>query len=327
VRRSVSLVVVAACSSLVLAGCSGSSGSSSTGGSSSASSASSGSSSASGALPSVSGSYGQKPTLTFGQKKAPAGLQQKTLSEGGGPTVAKGDLLVADYLGQVWNGKVFDNSYDRNQPAAFQIGTGKVIAGWDETLVGKKVGSRVLLVIPPDKGYGAQGNAQAGIKGTDTLVFVVDIVGKYGKDAHGDAKATPQHASTGGVKVGGTLGGQPTVAVTKGAKPPAKPTTVLLDKGHGPVVKPGLVVLQYTAVTWAGKPAGSTWQDGVPVGVPVASSAGSASPFDQLIGLPVGSRALIRLPAQKAAQAKTQSVAAVVDIVAQPLPAKDSAGK
>ena len=50
------------------------------------------------------------------------------------------------------------------------------VAGWDEGLVGQPVGSQVLLVIPPDKGYGAAGSPQAGISGTDTLVFVVDIL-------------------------------------------------------------------------------------------------------------------------------------------------------
>jgi len=317
-RRHLSLVVLAACSSLVVAGCSGSSGGSSASGSSSAPA-----SSGSGGVPSVSGSYGDKPTLTFPKPKAPAGLLQKTLTQGKGPVVGKGDLLVADYLGEIWKGKVFDNSYDRGQPAAFQIGTGKVIPGWDQTLVGKKVGSRVELVIPPKDGYGAQGNTQAGIKGTDTLVFVVDIVGAYGKGSTGDPKATPRRADTGGVKVTGQLGAEPKLSIAKSAKPPAKVTATLLDKGHGPVVKPGLLVLQYTALTWAGKPAGSTWQDGVPVGVPVGSS-GSPSPFDQLVGMPVGSRALIRLPAQKKADLKTQSVAAVVDIVAQPKPAKDT---
>ena len=51
-----------------------------------------------------------------------------------------------------------------------------MIAGWDEGLVGQTVGSQVLLVVPPDKGYGKDGQPSAGIKGTDTLVFVVDIL-------------------------------------------------------------------------------------------------------------------------------------------------------
>ena len=56
------------------------------------------------------------------------------------------------------------------------IGEGEVIKGWDQGLVGQKVGSRVMLVIPPDDGYGTSGNTSAGIKGSDTLVFVVDIL-------------------------------------------------------------------------------------------------------------------------------------------------------
>ena len=58
-----------------------------------------------------------------------------------------------------------------------------VIEGWVRALVGERVGSRVLLVIPPKLGYGAKGNADAGILGSDTLVFVVDILGSYGDAA------------------------------------------------------------------------------------------------------------------------------------------------
>jgi peptidylprolyl isomerase len=72
--------------------------------------------------------------------------------------------------------KPFDESYSTN-PASFAIGTGGVIKGWDQALVGKTVGSRVLIAIPPKLGYGEEGNKNAGIKGTDTLYFVVDILG------------------------------------------------------------------------------------------------------------------------------------------------------
>jgi peptidylprolyl isomerase len=69
----------------------------------------------------------------------------------------------------------FDSSLGSG-PAQFQIGTGNVITGWDQGLVGQTVGSQILLVIPPDLGYGAEGQPSAGIAGTDTLVFVVDIL-------------------------------------------------------------------------------------------------------------------------------------------------------
>jgi FKBP-type peptidyl-prolyl cis-trans isomerase len=110
----------------------------------------------------------------------PTTLQVQTLIQGSGPVVKKNKLLIAQYEGLIWRtGKVFDSSWKRGVPAGFEIGSGAVIKGWDTGLVGKRIGSRVLLVVPPAEGYGAQGSSQAGIKGTDTLVFVVDILGTY----------------------------------------------------------------------------------------------------------------------------------------------------
>ncbi len=76
---------------------------------------------------------------------------------------------------------MFDSSWKRGQPFGFTIGASpsQVILGWDKGLAGQTVGSRVLLVIPPADGYGKTGSPQAGIKGTDTLVFVVDILGAF----------------------------------------------------------------------------------------------------------------------------------------------------
>jgi FKBP-type peptidyl-prolyl cis-trans isomerase len=123
---------------------------------------------------------GKVPTVTVPKNDPPSTLQDKTLIQGTGPAVRKGQALVAQYEGRVWKtGKVFDSSWTRGTPAAFPIGTGKVIPGWDKALVGKKVGSRVLMVVPPKEGYGKAGAAGAGIKGDDTLVFVIDIVGAH----------------------------------------------------------------------------------------------------------------------------------------------------
>ncbi|RMI09653.1 phosphatase PAP2 family protein [Cellulomonas triticagri] len=128
-------------------------------------------------LPQATGSFGEKPILTFPEGDAPADLQVVVLSPGDGALVEAGDDLEVHYLGQSWKGGVFDNSYDRGSSINFPIGVGAVIGGWDEGLVGQPVGSRVLLSIPPHLGYGDRGVPQAGIKGGDTLVFVVDIVG------------------------------------------------------------------------------------------------------------------------------------------------------
>ncbi|QAY64658.1 FKBP-type peptidyl-prolyl cis-trans isomerase [Xylanimonas allomyrinae] len=128
-------------------------------------------------LPNASGTFGDKPELTFPEGGAPAGLQVQVLAEGTGPVVEAGRTIVVNYLGQTWGGHVFDNSYDRGTTIDFPIGVGAVIGGWDKGLVGRNVGDRVLLSVPPEHGYGSRGVPQAGIGGSDTLVFVVDVVG------------------------------------------------------------------------------------------------------------------------------------------------------
>ena len=127
-------------------------------------------------LPEASGTFGQKPTLVFPDAGAPADLTVTVLEQGDGPTVEAGDDLEVHYLGQTWGGRIFDNSYDRGSSISFPIGVGAVIGGWDKGMVGQNVGSRLLLSIPPEHGYGARGVPQAGIGGGDTLVFVVDVV-------------------------------------------------------------------------------------------------------------------------------------------------------
>ena len=129
------------------------------------------------ALPTATGSFGDKPTLVFPAEAAPADLVVQVLERGAGDLVEAGQEIEVNYLGQAWGGAVFDSSYDRGESVSFPIGVGMVIAGWDDGLVGQQVGSRVLLSIPSHLGYGDRGVPAAGIRGGDTLVFVVDIVG------------------------------------------------------------------------------------------------------------------------------------------------------
>ena len=127
------------------------------------------------------------PRITIPAAKPPASLAARTLIQGSGPRLVKGDTVIAQYVGEIWaTHKVFDSSWSRGQPFIFQIGStpSQVIPGWDKGLIGQRVGSRVLLVIPPADGYGKNGQAQAGIKGTDTLVFVVDLVDALGPGQH-----------------------------------------------------------------------------------------------------------------------------------------------
>jgi peptidylprolyl isomerase len=132
-------------------------------------------------LPTVTAAPGKAPAVQVPSTAPPKTLQVKTLLKGTGSKVAKGQYLVVQYTGVNWRTKkAFDSSWTRGQPFLTAIGLGQVIKGWDSGLVGQTVGSRVLLVIPPALGYGKAGSAQADIKGTDTLVFVVDILSATG---------------------------------------------------------------------------------------------------------------------------------------------------
>jgi peptidylprolyl isomerase len=270
-------------------------------------------------VPTVSGSYGDKPTITFPKVSAPTKLEKKVISDGTGPAVTKGNLLVADYLGQIWNGKSFDNSYDRGQPVGFTIGTGKVIQGWDDTLVGVKAGSRVLISLPPSEGYGSAGNTSAGIKGTDTLVFVVDVVSSYPATAVADPKAKLLPVVAGGPKVTGALATKPTIKIPAGTPKPTKQSTRILAKGSGPLVGKQLVIAQYEVVDWTGASVASTWTDGSPAGVNVGQT-GATGVFDGLTGIPIGSRVLIEIPLTSG----QGPYAVVVDVVAVAKSAKQS---
>ncbi len=122
----------------------------------------------------------------------PADLVEQLLQQGTGAEVEAGQTIIAEYVGVNWrDGKVFDSSWDPGRhPFAARIATSDpqtgepgVIEGWVKALTGEKVGSRILIVVPPKLGYGKDGNSEAGITATDTLVFVIDILGTYGKAA------------------------------------------------------------------------------------------------------------------------------------------------
>jgi peptidylprolyl isomerase len=128
-------------------------------------------------LPTVKLGKAGKPTIQVPSSAAPDTLVVQPLITGTGPVVTAGQTITVHYTGVIWDsGKKFDSSWDAGAPVDFPIGAGQVIAGWDEGLVGQTVGSQVLLVIPPAQGYGESGQPDAGISGTDTLVFVVDIL-------------------------------------------------------------------------------------------------------------------------------------------------------
>jgi FKBP-type peptidyl-prolyl cis-trans isomerase FklB len=102
----------------------------------------------------------------------PSGLQYKILKEGTGPKPTASDTVVCNYAGTLVDGKEFDSSYKRGQPATFPV-TG-VIKGWTEALQLMPVGSKWQLVIPPDLAYGESG--RPGIEPNSTLIFQVELL-------------------------------------------------------------------------------------------------------------------------------------------------------
>ena len=115
------------------------------------------------------------PTITIPQTAPPAEFQLAVLKQGDGDVVPEGADVTVHYTGINWNtGVVFDSSWERGEPTTFN--TRQVIGGFTAALEGQTVGSQVLVVIPPDQGYGAAGSPPD-IGGTDTIVFVVDILG------------------------------------------------------------------------------------------------------------------------------------------------------
>ncbi len=133
-------------------------------------------------LPTVTANPGKPATITVPKgAKAPTKTVVQPLIEGTGPAVKKGQTARVAYTGALMkDGSVFDSSASRPEEPYFDfvVGSGQVIKGWDNGLQGQKVGSRLLLVIPPADGYGAAGSPPK-IAGTDTLVFVVDILAAY----------------------------------------------------------------------------------------------------------------------------------------------------
>jgi peptidylprolyl isomerase len=265
-------------------------------------------------LPSVSAKFDHTPTIVFPDTAAPTMLAVKVLQRGTGPRIAAGDLVVANYHGQIWRDKVFDSSFTQPIPFAFLIGVGKVIRGWDKTLVGQDIGSRVLVVVPPVDAYGAKGLPKAGITGKDTLVFVIDLLGAYGPKVCGDLHPVPVRKGIGGVHVSGLPPKPPKITIARGAPRPTGVTAVVLDRGHGAKVRPGLLVVQAVTMHWDGKILESTWSEEAVPDEAVTGMAAAPTVLDKLVGTPLGSRVLVL----SASPGEHGPFVFVVDFVAQP---------
>ncbi|MEU6508126.1 FKBP-type peptidyl-prolyl cis-trans isomerase [Streptomyces sp. NPDC046942] len=206
-----------------------------------------------GPLPAITAGtkFGEKPTVAKGTGEPSKNLAVKTVIAGSGRTVAENDFIQANYLGQIWDtAKVFDNSYDRKSPLVMQLAQGSIIDGWRYALTGKKTGSRIQIAVPPTWGYGTSGNAQAGIKGTDTLVFVIDLIGSFNSKSSAHGKAVAQTDAALPKVATDTDGNVPKVTIPKTA-PPKKLVSEYVLEGDGAELKADQAVLcQFQGLVW-----------------------------------------------------------------------------
>ena len=125
----------------------------------------------------TSGPLSKEPHITPPSGPPPKTLVKKDLIVGTGAEAKSGDAVSVNYVGALYkNGKVFDASWKRNEPFSFTLGKGQVIPGWEQGVVGMKVGGRRELIIPPSLGYGTKGSPPS-IPPNETLIFVVDLLG------------------------------------------------------------------------------------------------------------------------------------------------------
>lgn len=307
-RRSLLLAVPAGL--VTLAGC-GDSGSSSGKASASPSPSASATSAApppkivDGPVPAITAGtkFDEKPTVAKGTGDPSKNLAVKTVIAGSGRTVAENDFVQVNYLGQIWSSaKVFDNSYDRKTPLVIQLAQGSIIDGWRYGLAGRKVGSRVEMAIPPTWGYGTTGNSQAGIKGTDTLVFVIDVQDSFNSKSSAKGKTVAQ-SDAALPKVGtNTDGKAPSITVPK-VDAPKKLVSNYVIEGDGAVVKASQTILcQFKGVVWGtGKEFESTYTQGRLSQFAISQMESIVKGLAQgVTGKKVGSRVLIVAPPELA---------------------------
>jgi len=113
----------------------------------------------------------EKPVRSIGKK---GGLHSDILKEGTGPTAKSRDTLTVHYTAFLTTGEKMDSSYDRGRAFTFKLGVGRVILGWDEALVGMKVGEKRKLTVPADLAYGK--NRQRKIPPNSTVVFEIELL-------------------------------------------------------------------------------------------------------------------------------------------------------
>jgi FKBP-type peptidyl-prolyl cis-trans isomerase len=244
----------------------------------------------------VAGPYGRQPRVAI-PAKAPSGkLEIETPIKGKGTAVRKGDLIICDYVGYTWNAtsnRLLASSYGSGHPGAFP--SGSLVPGLEKALDGQRVGTRVVTVVPPKEGYGSNGYPALRITGSDSLVYVLDVVGSYPKTAAAQGTARPQRDPR--LPRVSAAPGAPDVTIPAAA-PPKRLQVRTVIQGTGRKVEGGQVLaLQYAGLLWrGGRVFESSWRTGRVYATTIGTGQ-VVKGWDQgLVGQRVGSRMMLVVP-------------------------------
>ncbi|MBC7631758.1 FKBP-type peptidyl-prolyl cis-trans isomerase [Aeromicrobium sp.] len=282
VRR---ILLVTAAASLLLAGCGGSD------------------TSGGGDLGSIKVSSSASPKVTVAKGFSATKTGTKVPNKGSGDAIKSGDAVKVNYVAvNGRSGKQFDSSFTSNKPLTLTLVKNSILPGFIKGLSGQKIGSRVLVAIPPKDGFG-KGQKDLGVKKNDTMVFLFDIVAKIPTEVTGTAQKLPSDLPSMQLDAQGHPSKFAKTAKT--AKAPTKESANVVIQGKGATVKAGQsLTAQYV---------GQVYPDGAIFDESWSSSArtfqvGSKQLIkcwdDQLVGQKLGTRVVLVCPADKAYGAK-----------------------
>jgi FKBP-type peptidyl-prolyl cis-trans isomerase len=217
---------------------------------------------------------GDKPSVDV-PDELPTTLGRTVIVKGEGDPAAPGDTVIVDYGGvRTRDGVEFDNSYDRGEPFPVTLGAGGVIEGWDQGLVGSRVGERLQLDIPGDLAYGDQAPGDL-IGENEALTFVIDVHAIVPKTDPAD---------------------EPTEAGVSASEGATEVTTVDLREGDGPELEVGDTAILHLVLFRGDNLAGidTTWS-GDPIQVPMADGTFPVL-LEGMPGMKVGGRRAIVAP-------------------------------
>src|SRR5674476_400873 len=235
------------------------------------------------------------PTLRFSHKPLNVTTTTaKILTPGTGAELTKANAILFNYVLVNGNdGKQVESSFGK-QAAGMDLSSASLLPGLGKGLTGQKIGSRLLLAIPPSDAFGAQGNAQAGFGATDTVVFLIDLVSASTPLTTATGVAVPPKA---GLPTATVVGAQAAQVTVPKSAPPAKLVVQPLIKGAGPVVQSGQnIKVNYTGVLWNGKKFDASADHGSSFDTQIGAGKVITGWDKGLVGQTVGSRVLLVVP-------------------------------